>query len=80
MTPITSPETLGKVLRRHRKHLGLTQSDLGQKFNIPQKTVSNIEAGKPGVQLATLFKLLSALNLEISLRQRGALDNEGALW
>jgi HTH-type transcriptional regulator/antitoxin HipB len=80
MIPITSPETLGKVLRRHRKDLGLTQSDLGQKFNIPQKTVSNIEAGRPGVQLSTLFKLLSALNLEVSLRQRGALDNEEALW
>jgi HTH-type transcriptional regulator/antitoxin HipB len=80
MISITSPETLGKVLRRHRKDLGLTQSEVGQKFNVPQKTVSNIEAGRPGVQLATLFKLLSALNLEINLRQRDALDNKEALW
>ncbi len=80
MISITSPATLGKALRRHRKDLGLTQSELGQKFNVPQKTVSNIEAGRPGVQLATLFKLLSALSLEINLRQRDALDNKEALW
>ena len=80
MISITSPEKPGKVLRRHRKDPGLTQSQVGQKFNIPQKTVSNIKAGRPGVQLATLFKLLSALNLEITLRQREALDNEEALW
>ncbi len=80
MISITSPETLGKVLRRYRKDSGLTQSQVGQKFNIPQKTVSNIEAGRPGVQLATLFKLLSALNLEINLGQRDAFDNEEALW
>ncbi len=80
MISITSPEILGKVLRKHRKDLGLTQSEVGQKFNIPQKTVSNIEAGRPGIQLATLFKLLSALNLEISLKQRDALNNEEALW
>ena len=36
MIPITSAETLGKVLRRYRKDRDLTQSAAGKKFNLPQ--------------------------------------------
>ncbi len=72
MTPITSPESLGGALKMHRKKLGLTQGEAGGKFNLTQKTVSNIENGRPGVQLETLFRLMSALNLEIHLELRGA--------
>ena len=80
MIPITSPETLGKVLRRHRKDLGLTQSEVGKKFNIPQKTVSNIESGLPGIHIGTLFRLLSALSLEMQLESRNKQSTNEALW
>lgn len=81
MIPITSPETLGKVLRRYRKELGLSQSDAGKKFNLPQKTVSRIESGISAVQLGTLFKYMSALGLEMHLesREKPPAENE-ALW
>ena len=48
MIPITSSETLGKVLRMYRKQQNLTQTEVGRKFNMTQKTVSLIEAGKRG--------------------------------
>ncbi|HEC30347.1 MAG TPA: helix-turn-helix domain-containing protein [Gammaproteobacteria bacterium] len=80
MIPITSPETLGKVLRRYRRDLGLTQSEAGRKFNLSQKTVSNIESGLPGVQLGTLFKLMSALRLEMQLESREKPSKDEALW
>ena len=80
MLPITSPETLGKVLRRYRKNLGLTQVEAGEKFNMTQTTVSQIEAGKPGVQLGTLFKMMSALKLEMHLEDRNQSRNDEALW
>ncbi len=67
MIPITSTDTLGKVLRRYRKDLGLTQAEAGEKFNLSQKTVSQIESGRSGVQLGTVFKLMSALHLEMHL-------------
>lgn len=70
MIPITSPQTLGKVLRKYRKDQGLTQTEAGRKFNLTQKMVSNIETGVSGVQVGTLFKLLSALGLEIHLKPR----------
>jgi len=80
MLPITSPETLGKVLRRHRKELGLSQSEAGTKFNISQKTVSNIESGLPGVRLETIFRLMSALKLEMHLEPRDKKSNEADIW
>jgi HTH-type transcriptional regulator/antitoxin HipB len=70
MIPVTSPKTLGKVLRRYRKDLGLTQSEAGKKFNLPQKVVSNIESGREGVHIATIFRYMSALGLEMHLEAR----------
>lgn len=80
MIPITSIKTLGKVLRRYRKDLGLTQTEVGKKFNLSQKTVSQIESGLPGVQLGTLFKLMSALGLEMNLELRGKSLDDEVLW
>jgi HTH-type transcriptional regulator/antitoxin HipB len=80
MLPITSPETLGKVLRRYRKDQGLTQSDAGRKFNLPQKTVSNIESGLPGVRLDSIFRYMSALGLEMHLEPRNRPSDTEAPW
>ena len=80
MTPITSPKDLGRVLKMQRKKLGLTQIEAGEKFNLTQKTVSNIENGRPGVQLETLFRLMSALNLEIHLEPRDTPYKGKAPW
>lgn len=80
MIPITSPEMLGKVLRKYRNEHNLTQSEAGKKFNLPQKTVSNVESGRSGVRLATLFKLMSALGLEMHLEPRGKSNQNEALW
>ncbi len=80
MLPITSPKSLGRVLRKYRVDRGLTQSELGKKFNLTQKTVSNIEAGLAGMQLGTLFKLMSALGVEMHLEPRDGASRDEALW
>jgi HTH-type transcriptional regulator / antitoxin HipB len=80
MLPITSPETLGKVLRRYRKDQGLSQTEAGRKFNLPQKTVSNIESGLPGVQIGSVFRYMSALGLEMQLAFRSEAAKDEALW
>jgi HTH-type transcriptional regulator/antitoxin HipB len=80
MIPITSPQTLGKVLRRYRKDQGLSQIEAGRKLNLSQKTVSNIESGLPGVQLSTLFRLMSALGLEMQLIPREQPNSNKGLW
>ncbi len=80
MIPITSTKTLGQVLRKYRKDHGLSQVDVAKKYNLTQKMVSNIESGLSGVQLGTLFKLISALGLEIHLEPRNNSSNDEALW
>jgi transcriptional regulator with XRE-family HTH domain len=80
MIPITSPDTLGKVLRSYRKEQGLTQHDAGKKFNILQSSISGIESGRPGVRLETVFRYMSALSLEMHLEPRVKPVNDKGLW
>ena len=80
MIPVTSPKTLGKVLRRYRKDLGFTQSEAGKKFNLPQKVVSNIESGREGTHIVTIFRYMSALGLEMHLETRDNSPGGGRLW
>ncbi|MCY4153934.1 MAG: helix-turn-helix transcriptional regulator [Gammaproteobacteria bacterium] len=80
MIPVTSPETLGKVLRHYRKNLGLTQVEAGSKFNLPQKTVSRIEAGAVAIRLDTVFKYMAALGLEMHLEPRDKPSADRAPW
>ena len=61
---------LGAILRRARKHAGLTQGTLGEQIHLRQGTVSRLEAGEPAVQLHTLMEALLGLNLELVVRSR----------
>lgn len=61
---------LGAVLRRSRKKARLSQGALGAQMHLRQGTISRLEAGEPAVQLRTLMKTLSALNLELVVRPR----------
>ena len=80
MIPITSPQLLGKVLRQNRKKLGFTQSYAGKKFNLTQKTVSDIESGKEGVHIATIFRYMAALGLEMHLEFRSKSLDDSETW
>jgi HTH-type transcriptional regulator / antitoxin HipB len=63
---------LGAALRRRRKHLGLSQAELGQRINLRQATVSALESGEVDTKLTTLLDALAALNLELVVRPRSS--------
>ncbi len=67
---IISPESLGFVLREERKKKGWNQTELGMPVGIDQTTISKVEQGKPGTRLDTLFRLLSALDLDLVLQPK----------
>jgi HTH-type transcriptional regulator/antitoxin HipB len=67
---ITSPQSLGALIRDERKRQGMTQTQLGKMTGLNQTTLSLIEKGKPSVQLQTLLVLLSALRLNIQIGSR----------
>jgi HTH-type transcriptional regulator / antitoxin HipB len=79
---ILSPEALGHALKDARKATGKTQEEIGKLIGMDQGTVSIIERGNPGTRLETLFRLLAALDLEISLQPRSkpAGTTEGDQW
>jgi len=67
---IHSIKALGSAIKRQRKAKKLTQSQVGAKFNIDQSTLSNVEQGAEGSRLATLFRILAALDLEMVIRSK----------
>ncbi|MFA7608187.1 MAG: helix-turn-helix domain-containing protein [Rhodocyclaceae bacterium] len=62
---------IGAIVRRERRARGLTQAQLGAKVGRRQATLSKLEKGEPATQLSTLFDVLTALNLELVISDRG---------
>ncbi|MBT3783641.1 helix-turn-helix domain-containing protein [bacterium] len=67
---IRNSTQLGKELSRLRHKQALTQKELGELVSLRQATISALENGNPGTRLQTLFDILSALNLELSVKER----------
>lgn len=67
---IKTPQQLGAVLEGYRRNRGLTQKDVGAKVGLAQSVVSLLEKSPQRAGLARVFKLLSALDLELSVRRR----------
>ena len=56
---------LGKRIKQLRQDLNLTQFVLGEKIDINQRQVAQIESGKSFPSLSTLVKLSKVYNCEI---------------
>lgn len=67
---ITSTRMLGEALRQARVKRGLTQAEVGQFVGLKQPTVSALENHPDQARLRTLFRVLSALGVEIDLVPR----------
>ncbi|TNJ34116.1 helix-turn-helix domain-containing protein [Prosthecochloris vibrioformis] len=69
---IRTPAQLGLLLQGYRKELELSQTTAASKVGLSQKTVSALENHTDRCSLNSLFKLLSALDLELVLQPRSA--------
>ena len=65
-----SATELGQAIRRFRKKKKLSQADVAKPFNLRQATVSNLERGEESKKLDTVFRVLSSLNLEVSIQEK----------
>ncbi|MEK0416129.1 MAG: transcriptional regulator [Oxalobacteraceae bacterium] len=75
MATITSPQSLGTVLRASRKRLGLTQADLALAAGVGLRFIVELEAGKPTVRLEQVLRVVDALGGSLTLT---GLDTEPA--
>jgi len=69
---VTTPSQLGQLLQGCRKQRGLTQRELGARVGLLQKAVSMLETDPSRTSVERLFQLLSALELQIVLRDKRA--------
>jgi transcriptional regulator with XRE-family HTH domain len=70
---------IGRRMLEIRKHLGLTQADLGSELDVSNSTISEMEAGngKPGFEI--LFNLSKKYNIDTdyALHGRGTMFRTG---
>ena len=64
---------LGQLLRKRRRHLGISQIDFAKLAGVAVHTVSDIESGKGNPPLEVLQKVLDPLGLELSVKPRAIL-------
>ena len=61
---------IGAAMRRRRRALGWSQSDLGSRAGLRQATISTLESGEFGTRLRTLVDVMAALELEVVIQDR----------
>jgi HTH-type transcriptional regulator/antitoxin HipB len=69
-TTTRTPQQLGQAVKARRTAMKLSQTAVGNKVGIKQNTVSVLEIHTPSSTIETLFKALSALNLELVIREK----------
>ncbi|MFN0314923.1 MAG: helix-turn-helix domain-containing protein [Burkholderiales bacterium] len=70
--PIRFPDQIRQQLRALRKAKGLTQAQLGKLLGVGQVRIAEIERDPSVISVAQLFKLLTALDAHIVLRDARA--------
>jgi y4mF family transcriptional regulator len=65
---LTTPDDLGRAVRRARRRRGLRQEDLALSAGTGLRFIGELERGKPTVQLAPTLRVLHALGLGLTLQ------------
>lgn len=77
---VTSPISLAYAVKDQRKIKKLTQTKTADLIGIKQTTISDFENRPESTKLETLFKILSALDLELHVVKRGSTLDEKKVW
>jgi HTH-type transcriptional regulator/antitoxin HipB len=75
-------DALSEIVKFHRKQAGLTQKGLADLAGVGKTVIFDIESGKETVQLDTVKKILTVLNIKIKfesplMKLIKASDSEG---
>jgi len=72
-----STQELAEYIRDRRKRQKLSQAEVGDRVGVKQATISAFENNPEGTKLETLFKLISALDLELQVIPKEKARNQG---
>lgn len=65
---VHTTQTLGAVIRGHRRRRGMTQAAVAKAAGVSRSWMTELEAGKPTVELARVLAVLDALDIVMDLR------------
>ncbi len=68
---ITDAASFGKALKHRRRVLGYTQAFLSEFSGYSVSFISDLENGKPTIELEKAIRLANLLGLDLSLTARG---------
>jgi y4mF family transcriptional regulator len=68
---IVSAEDLGRCVRAQRKAQGATQAEFASLCGVGIRFISELENGKPTMELGKVLQVLKCLGMEVSVRPRG---------
>lgn len=77
---IRSPKELAFHINNQRKKNKLSQAKAGQLVGLKQQTISQFEIKPESTQLNTLFRILSALNLDVKIVEKNETDANKVQW
>lgn len=67
---ISSSEEIGKLVRIYRKEQSVTQAELAALCAVGVRFISDLENGKPTVELGKVLHVLKCLGLEVAVTPR----------
>lgn len=65
ITTIDNAERLGQLIRRRRRDLGLTQTEVAEVSNTNLRLISELERGKPTARLENVMRVLETLGIDL---------------
>lgn len=70
-TTITTPKDIGGLIRSRRKESGITQQQAAGMCNVGVRFFSELENGKPTLEIAKVIKVLEAFGFQCVVKARG---------
>jgi y4mF family transcriptional regulator len=71
MVKVDSAVQIGQLVRQRRKEVGMTLKDAAALAGVGVRFLSELERGKPTLQLGLAISVLQLFGLELHVEQRG---------
>lgn len=68
---VNNADSFGEIIKKRRKKMGYTQKYICEVSGISASFISDLENGKPTIELGKAIYLANLLGIDIELNERG---------
>lgn len=68
---VSDAKSLGEIIRKRRKSLGMTQTDLADTCHCSLRFISELERGEAGGNIKQVIKVCHEVGIDLFARARG---------